>query len=502
MKKRIVLLTLLCVQTALVHSQSFEETMFKGNHFSIGVKQGLNQTDFVSTFGNDQLYSRTGHVFQLELDYTFNIGTNYGILLRSDFGALPFIFNLDTKDGFYGTEGMPYFASSNYSGFARFGTGFNYHKMMSDKYIISANVGGGVSLNGASHVGMSSHSVDETGAELHTLELDYRNIGGAKAYSFLGININRVLKNKDLLGLGIYYEHFFNPHFEGSYQIYENSSGGTFSNAGNNLGLKLNYTFTQARKMQFLEDKVQANNTISDAKAAKKVFKKEKRYVDPKSVFISAGSGLFFGLNRVSDPNEIFVNNAFPSWSVYGQAEVGVKNNYYYEFGVEVAEYWSSLKHQKYSSSGSNAFVGYKLNGGIAKRFVNSQTNRNFFNLHAGVALSIQPYSGIAGSGNTVEYGTTEEGSYYMAYNYKEYYKAKVFPTLYLAVEKDFQLSKNFYIALKYKYDLGFISAYTSEINYSTDAQGLINYAAESKINGTAHMYSFGLKYKFLPEKE
>jgi hypothetical protein len=264
----------------------------------------------------------------------------------------------------------------------------------------------------------------------------------------------------------------------------------------NNISLALNYTFTHYEK--YRQNQFMIKTSFLTKKERKNVYKKKKRFVNPKSIFISCGSGLFFGRNIVKDLGNTLYSNAFESWSIFSNAEIGMKNQFYYSFGLEVSEYLSSIKYTPYSGSAGSAFIATKLNFGLSKRFINPKTNRNYFNLHVGASLSIQPNKKGLISWSQIETTSTTD---YFTYQKTTSITSHLFPTIYLSIEKDLHLTKSLYFSIKYKYDQGFISAAKSDINYQTGYNEMLTKAV-SKINGTAHTFTLGFKYKFLQNKQ
>lgn len=492
-----VFILVLSVFTYPALSQDESIRLYEPNHFTVSLKDGLNKSNFTPTYGTEKLDERYGHIFQMQFDYTINYKNNFGLLFRNNVGISAFTFDLKSKEGFAGTEGWNRFYRDTYNTFAKLGLGVNFHKQIKPNLFLNINLGAGVSVNSNVYysTGSSIHINEDGTLKNQNYDIDYSYSDDLIGYGFMDLGINYVLKNKNLIGLSISPEVFFKPTLSGSYSIYNNTSGGKILNSNNNIALSLNYTFTQFKKHAFEQFLIQTS--FLSKRERKKIYKKDKRFVDPKSIFISGGSGLFFVRNIVNDPNNKLLSNSFPSWTIYGNADIGIKNQFYYSFGVEVSEYWSSIKFDPYGGGGSNIFIATKLKFGISKRFISSTTNRNYFNLYTGVSISIQPNKkGISGWG----YGELSSSTNYYSYSEIDYYSNRLFPTLYMAIEKDLHLTKNLYLSIKYKYDQGFISATKTDINYKTSVGGSTQYTT-SKINGTAHTVSFGFKYKISPNK-
>lgn len=491
------LFSLIFLTTKITLSQN-NTNLFIPNHFSVTLKDGFNKAKFTPTFGNDNLEERIGHIFQAQFTYTFNINSKFGVVAQTNVGAGAFTYDLKSKEGFAGTEGWSRFYRDQYNPFFKLSTGINYHRQLKPKLFLNLNIGGGISINGNSGVTTGSHNCSNIDCtqQNESFDINYTYSDNFIGYGFADLSFNYLLKNKNLIGISLSTEVFRKPTLTGSYVLYNSTSGGNITNNNNNIALGINYIFTHAKKYEF-NQKVKNNGQLTK-KETKQLYKKQKRFVDPKSTFISAGTGLFFGRNIVNDPGEVFLSNSFSSWTIFGNAEVGIKNQYYYEVGLEVSEYWNSIKFSPYGSSGSNAFIATKLNLGMSKRFVNKVTNRNYFNLHAGLGISFQPNkkAPVTNGGGTISSGTN-------VINFSEINSINhhLFPSLYLALEKDLHLTKNLYLSLKYKYDQGFVNVGSSEIKYYSNPNSTDFNVISSKINGTAHTYSIGFKYKILTAK-
>lgn len=478
-------------------SQTDSINLYNINHFTVSLKDGLIKSKFTPSYGTETIEERFGHIYQLQFNYTFNFKANFGLALRSNFGISAFTYDLASKDGFNGTEGWTRFYRDSYNAFAKIGAGIHYHKQIKPSLLMHINLGLGASTNSNGHHSRTSSTYlnPEGTLQNQNYNINYSYTDDIIGYGFMDLGINYVLKNKNLIGLSLSPELFFKPNLTGNYSIYNSTSGGTISNTNHNISLSLNYTFTQYQK--YRKNQFMIQTTFLSKKERKKAYKKEKRFVDPNSIFISGGSGLFSGRNIVKDPGNRLYSNAFQSWSVFVNLEKGIKKQFYYSFGLEVSEYWSSIKYTPYSSSGSNLFIATKLNFGLSKRFVSTQTNRNYINLYAGASLSFQPNKkGLTSWGG----GQMNSSTDYFAYQEQTSITSLIFPTLYLAIEKDLHLTKNLYFSIKYKYDQGFFNAAKTDIQYQTAYNGTITNAT-SKINGTAHTVSFGFKYKFLQKK-
>ena len=224
---------------------------------------------------------------------------------------------------------------------------------------------------------------------------------------------------------------------------------------------------------------------------AQELSKKEKRYIAPNSVFIELGSGLFYG--RSLTQTEGFNNRgARASWMPFVKVELGLKKNIFTELEITTQRYHPNIRYSNYGGAGGSSFRASKLSFGIGYRLIKSETNYNYGNLSFGASLSYQSQTGITSSGGGFQgssSGYFEESGYGVGVN-------KVFPTFYIGFDKDLRLFKTLYLSLGYKYDHGFITVHEMIGTYRTEPSG--NFSPYyGKVNGSAHSYSLGLKYKF-----
>jgi hypothetical protein len=218
--------------------------------------------------------------------------------------------------------------------------------------------------------------------------------------------------------------------------------------------------------------------------------KKDKRFIHPRSIFVETGGGFFYGLNLTKDA--AFRNKALASWQAFAKVEIGLKNNFYAEFSGGIERYWQAISPLGGFTFGSNAFFSGKFSIGAGYRIILPKTNYYLANIHLGMSTSYQRYQGLTGSGAGKIFSATS----YFEYNELNFGVRKLFPTFYIGIQKDFQLSKNFYLSLSYRYDQGLATAYETSGQYRTNPNAYFT-PFYYKINGTAHSYSLGFKYKF-----
>ena len=320
-----------------------------------------------------------------------------------------------------------------------------------------------------------------------------------KPFLFFELGVVKSLKNKNELSLSLAYEYSFDPIYSGNYQVYQNNlitSFGSFYNSGNNVGLNFAYTFTGERIRENARYNASKNKT--SFKTEKKKLKSDKRYVDPKSIFVGIGTGLFFTKNKIKDEDSPFESGYYSWWSMNGFAEIGIKNDYFYEFGFGMEEYASGFrfKNVKNSRSWSNMYIASKFYGGFGKRIIHKPTNKKILNVHAGLGM-ILTYNTNKNSGGS------SGGGYYSSQDTIRYraiddYKFLFAPTVYVMLEKDLQITKNFFISLRYRYDQGIFPMFKQDVAYEVNG---VKGKTQNLVYGTSQTYGFALKYKILQKK-
>lgn len=395
------------------------------------------------------------------------------------------------------TEGFTYFHLVGYHPFADVNFALEYREWVGNKIALKGMLGGGFYKFPQLGVGIS---YSNNGVLQHNMALDYESDN--KNYLLAKIGMDYVLKNDDLLGVSIGYEHFFSPIFQGGYNVYSFTSSGSILNRGNNLNLTLGYQFTRAKRMKKIEEYFLKNKTtVADAK---KAFKAEKRYIDPESWFVSISGGLFLAKNKASREATYLNSISVPSYIVQLSGEKGIRDNYFMEFGVSVSESFSAIHVNEIEAVrftiGYNEFVGIQPSFGIGKRLI-GKNNTNYLNISAGVSVGINTDSKEsvgAGSGNLY----SEIGDTLYAYTYDDGTKSPVYPTLYFDLNKGFQMTNNLYLSLSYRHNIGFIPTWQADFEYHSRPDLNTTRPGSLKINGTSNAFQLGLKYKFVPKRK
>ncbi|NOQ72368.1 MAG: hypothetical protein GQ574_10230 [Crocinitomix sp.] len=493
------LVMLFAISQAYAQDETFERNPYilSNNSFAISLGSGFNQTQFTSLKGDDKPLPGLGLIPRLNFDYRFSLGDHLGVSLGTGFGFFPFRYKVDAKDDFSGTDGWAYWQIASYEIFSNFKAGVDYNVWLKKRLGLKTGLGGG--LMGTSELGATIGSQSQVGAEYY---FHYDFTGSFKPYMYLSAQVDRVLKSDDLLGLSLSYEHFFSSIYSGEYALYNNQSNGTLVNRGSNLSLSLVYSFTRARKFKFAEDFFLNEEEVT-FKKAKKSFKKERRYIDPKSTFFGLSSGLFYARNQVGFGDHLLKPGGSVSWIVAANFEKGIKKNHFWQAGFSVSETWSYLRLNRpgvFWSSASNAFVSSQVSLGIGTRLISKKSNINFLNVSAGLSVGVNAsQKGLSGSSG----GTNGSGSE-IQYQYLVTYTTKrnIYPTLYTNLSRDFQLTKSLYLSLDYRFNWGVMDVVEGVVEFSEQPE--LNNVQYDQIGmkGTSNAFQLGIKYKLAPRSK
>jgi hypothetical protein len=471
------------------------------NNFTFSLINGLNASSSKLIIGDKSPERVYGIAHGLNFHYTRILNSKFSISGGFGLGFLPINMKVRSFDSFQGTENWGYFSRINYKAFTKYELLASYHKTLNEKYGLKFNFGGGINHYGGGTYGYSAGNYNitsQTNSELYDFDIQFTN--SAKPYLTLGTEITKNLKNKDILALKMNFEYSFKNAYSGTYSIYDGSSKGEYFNRGNYFNLALAYTMTGNKRLSRLNQLKLENNL--DKKSAKRLIKKENRFIEPKSTFISLAGGLGIGMNLIeSDPGSTLMKSGFASFLPRISIEKGLKNNFYGEIGFHSQTFWDVSKFNvyEYGSSGGNAFYAYQLSVGGLYRWT-LKNNYNVLNFHSGFSIGYHNARNLEnglsswGSGG-VSSGTIGNEVFHIEYNSQSRIKSNVLASCYLGVSKDFRIVNNFYFTMNYRQQFGLIKASEATYNYS----GLnvpTTEGARMKINGTSRDFQLGFKIK------
>jgi hypothetical protein len=493
--KQIILLACF-IASAAVTAQKPEASpyLYSKSHFSIGVRNGINKSSFESTIGTQSPESRIGYVRELSFGYQLNPSPRFGIAFNTGFGGFDRIFDVKSFENFTGTESYAYNATKKTRFMLFYEMEGTVRFQLSKKIVGFTGFGFGAKFFDT-HTAQSSWSYN-------TGQLVEENVffkSSWKYYLPLRIGIEMPLWNQDLISFGLGGTYSFSNIFNGTYAIYNATSTGTYFNKGHTLSFLLNYTFTRARKTELREELTISNGYTS--KEARKELKKDKRYIDPKSIFFEAGGGLYFIRDRVVEKNNLIYSSSQPSWILYANTEIGWKDNLFFAGGFALSENWNSFRYQSHplniSAMALKTSISGKFSGGIGFRFINPKNNKNYITLQTGIGLSL----------NLKEYfylgtgGAYTPGDYYYDFYYYFVPKSKVGPSFYVQISKDIKLTQNTYLSFQYRFDQGMLPVSQIEMYYRTSPD--VDHSFTKIImNGTSSAFTISLKYSFVPKQK
>ena len=498
MRFLVVLSLLFAVKSAFSQENLFESK----NQYTFSLVNGLNRNATKVEFGEQSPENALSVVHGFNFHYTRILNPKFSVATGLGFGFLPTNIKVKSFEDFDGTDVFDngFYSNASFKIFSRFELLGSYHQKINEKLELKYSLGAGLVYYGSqqSSYGFINY-FDSTfeAYEVSNIEINYNN--RFKPFASLGIEATKKLKNKDLLSLKLSYDKSFSNAYSGTYSIFNGTSTGQYFNRGSFLNLSFGYVITGNKKLRRIKE-LQTLNQV-DSKTAKKLLKKENRYIDPKSSFLNISGGMGFGGTKVhSDPNRSLENYAYPTFLPRISFEKGIKNNIYWELGVHSQLFWDVTKFSvsKYSSSGSSAFYAVQLSGGGLYRWI-LKNNYNVINIHAGLTLGVHgaqnDENGIHSWGSGGMNGTINGNPVSYDYSSVSSVKSNVLTSLYLGLSKDFRIVNNFYFTLNYRQQFGLYKVYESTYNYSGLSVPTTT-GAKTKITGSSKDFQFGFKIK------
>lgn len=495
----LVLSTFLVLHTA-ARSQENEPTI--KNLYTFSLVNGITRSSSELVTGTQRPGNALAISHGFNFHYTRILHPSFDLSAGAGFGMFPIDFkpaeneeyNID--ESFFGG----YFGRITYKGFTRVELIASYRKQLSDQFSLRLQAGGGIVHYGGFSLGASGYlGFDTTENQVQIYDLDVNFNNQAKPFATVGFELSKTLKNKDLLGLRISYDHSFRDAFNGTYSLYNGSSTGNYFNKGHYLNIHLGYTMTKTKRLQAIQAAQQ--ETGLDPKAAKKLARKNMRYIDPQSMFLNISGGIGIGGTRViQDPNDVLQKYGYPSFLPRISFEKGIGKQLYWEAGVHSQLFWNVQRFSfaPYSSSGSSAFYAFQFSGGGIYRWILAN-NYNVINVHAGLTLGFHTqrnYNGNYGTGGGSVIGVFDNNSVNFNYTYTSKIHSNVLASVYLGLSKDFRVVNNFYFTINYRQQFGLIKAVESTYAYS--GQNIPSTTdARTKINGASKDFQIGFKIKF-----
>jgi hypothetical protein len=495
----------LIVLSFLIVLRSFfsqENLLESKNQYTFSLVNGLNRNATKVEFGELSPENALSVVHGFNFYYTRILQPKFSMSTGLGFGFLPTNIKVKSFEDFDGTDVFDngFYANVHFSPFSRLELLGAYHQEINDKIELKYSLGAGLVYFGSRKASYGfGNYFDSTfeAYEVSDIEINYDN--RFKPFVSLGIEVTKKLKNKDLLSFKLSYDHSFSNAYTGTYSIFNETSRGQYFNRGSFLNMSVGYVITGDKKLNRIKE-LQTLNHV-DPKKAKKLLRKENRFIDPKSSFLNISGGTGFGGTKVhTDPNGSLENYAYPTFLPRISFEKGIKNNIYWEIGMHSQLFYDVTKFTiaRYSSSGSGVFYAVQLSGGGLYRWV-LKNNYNVINIHTGLSLGFHgarnDKNGIHSWGSGGMNGTINGNPVVYDYSSVSSVKSNVLTSLYLGLSKDFRIVNNFYFTLNYRQQVGLYKVYESTYNYS----GLsvpTTIGARTKITGSSKDFQFGFKIK------
>lgn len=310
-------------------------------------------------------------------------------------------------------------------------------------------------------------------------------------YSALGFRLAQGLKNQDELIFSLKGIVGLKPIIHGNYALNSYSSEGEFSVKNVQFQVGVAYHFTGSA-IANASKKLNGSEILTPE--GKKRARVEKRYYDPKSWFVELSGGYFWMLTQEEGNADVFENVYLNKGQWQLSAEKGIGKNIYLEGSIQHQSYavYARTNNSKFATFlTSTTSNGISL--GLGKRFISS-SNFNWLNIEAGISLNVSTRNEgqISSSIGTMQNSPT--GDTLWSYNTQSFVKHTFFSTIYLGANKEFQLTKRFYLTLAYQYNLGLSKFLYSDIQYTAQNQPVVN--TQLQVKGTSHSLKIGVKFR------
>ncbi|MEX1190379.1 MAG: hypothetical protein WEA99_00305 [Brumimicrobium sp.] len=472
-----------------------QKDVFALNQFELNAFFGGSQTNFKHYGGAYKIENQVSPLRGLRFQYNRRINRKFQLNAAIGLGAHAFTFALPQSPSNEHTEREHFFNS-----FQELYIGARYTLPLKNNFSFGLNLGGGVINFMGDVVGISGNfGGNDNNSPQETMRIEYFLNPNLVPFAEIGPQISRTFKNKNELSLKLSYVQSFGYIYEGDYQLFDNTSYGTFRNAGSNLRLSLGYTFTGDRRAQKIAD---INEELSDYKAAKIQFKKDKRFIHPKSLFVSVQAGFGFVKSFAEDPNDLFQDEFGVAPSGRIMVEKGYKNNFFFETGYQLFEYNSSfsIDSPNNTSSTKNEYFTHQFNFGAGYRVIGKGKNYHYFNLHAGLSIGFIPLRKGETTWSLYDQTPAAIGTISNSNNMTYTTETEILSSLliapYVGISKDFRITESMFITLLYRYQHGLNNISKRKITYQNDGEYSNPQTANTFMDGTEHSIQLGLKYK------
>ena len=459
----------LMVQSIELHGQSQDfdqKDFFSGFHFSVSGNSGFSKFGFEppSTISLKSPLL-TQNSANMEVQYYFN----KGLCLSTSLGYLFATQKNYRKQG--GDEWYHYRDGLAWLGYRNIDIGLGLSRFLTSKLLIKPSIKLG-SLEGRFPRGL-------------TRQQDGPRIEATKRvnpYVLAQVDLGFLLRKYNTIDVGFYYRHSFSDIYVGTYFDFPEPTA--FSGSGSELGMSLGYSFTGY------------NRRLAKSKSKKDLleYKMAFRHIGERDKLIEASVDLFSFTSFNDDPEGIITNSVSYSVGLRLEAEFGLSQHRFWELGWHLGQYFTGYtilnedKSDKIAESQSGPDYQIAISSGYGIRFVTKQEIQ-IITLSAGIAIN-GTLTGSHGSFSSLDQDTNE-------YNYKFEFgdvdKTFIYPTAYVNLNKDFQLTNKMYVSVNYRYNQGFIKNVVR--TYEGQSYGSPSRQFEGFRNGTSWTLGIGLKY-------
>jgi hypothetical protein len=459
--------------------------------FTYGLTLGANRPQTEILFGDqkfaEQILPSTGFNFQ----YTRMVHPKVPLNCTAGFGLMGVKMSAPANGAFIGDRMSPFswgtFTLSNLR--LEVGSGYELYQNYRSAYSFLGGVGIR-KMSSGSYGSMSS----EAQGELYRVEFETSK--PSVPFVSLGAQWSYQLKSANLLSVKLSYDHSFKNIYDGTYMLYNQSSNGTYNNQGRFLNLQIGYTLNGQNKVERLALLQQEQQL--DRKAAKKLYRKEKRYIDPHSMFLRTSGGVYLSRTCITDdPNNVMKSGSVPDFMPQLAFEKGIGNNIYLEASLSSGRVWFTEKYtvMPFSSMATSTSNHLQLGLGAMYRWT-LPSNYTILNFHAGLSSGLVfDKVGNAWSSSSQWGGEMNSTPFEFSTQVSSTVVSKYMGAVYLGASKDFRLANRVYFNLGYRRYFGFNTIINSNIQY-TDLFTQQTSAVQAKVKGDGSDIVLGLKFK------
>ena len=446
---------------------------FSGFHYSVSGSSGLTKFDFDPTtnlFLESPLLTQNSVSLEAKyyLKQRFFLSSSIGYLYTTQKNAV----KISGMDWYNYTDGLAWL------GYKKFDIGIGNSRMLNSKFLLGTSL----KLGGLHGEKRSPLFREQDGSSIQAnSQINY--------FALAKVSLSKILKNHNLLDLGLYYRQSFSDIYEGTYS--GPSESADYSGKGSEVGLSIGYSFTGYERR------------LSETKSKREIleYKKKFRNIEQRARLFELSVDLFSFLSANNDPEDIIVNSYSNKFGIRAETEFSIQDVKFWEMGLHVGAYCTGFvvlnenRIGRFAQSQAGVDYQFALNWGYGYRF-RTKKEISIITLSGGIAIN-GSLSGSSGSSSRFSNVTNE---YIYKLEFEDDIKTIIYPTIYANLNRDFQISKSMYLSLNFRYNLGFISNIVRSFEAETYGSSVRNF--EGKRNGTSRALGIGLKYNFGEKKK